>query len=139
MHSVTVYGFGSAFATTDSAKKVANDVDLLIVHQNTGHASCKLAIDCKRLLVENISHAHVTMLSEGEEALLLFIKTANATPIGTVRADLFHSDLELLCKDLALIVGSEKVRRNDALESIGEAQSSKRPDAGIYSLGSTPN
>ena len=107
MHNVTVYGFGSAFVKTDSAKKVANDVDLLVVHDETGPASCKLAIESKRRLIETVPHAHVTMLSEGEEIFLQFIQTANATRIGSVRADLFQNDLQVICGDLAIMVGRE--------------------------------
>lgn len=107
MNNVTVYGFGSAFAKTDAAKKVANDVDLLVVHDDTGPASCKLAIECKRRLIETVPHAHVTMLSEGEEDFLQFIQTTNATRIRTVRADHLQNDLQVICGDLATIVGRE--------------------------------
>jgi len=131
MHNVTVYGLGSAFAKTDAAKKFANDVDLLVMHDDTGPASCKLAIECKRRLIETVPHAHVTILSEGEEDFLQFIKTANATRIGTVRARLFHGDFELLCKRLAFIVGRKNFGRNDPLDSGEEAQTWKHPGAGI--------
>lgn len=71
------------------------------------------------------------MLSESEEDLLQFIQTANATPIGTVRARLFYGDFELLFKGLAFIVGRENFARNDPLDSGEEAQSPKRLDAVI--------
>src|SRR4051812_10425618 len=87
--SVTVYGFGSAFA--DVAE--ANDVDLLIVHPDTGPVSCGLAIACKRRLAEHIARAHVTMLSASEAAHFQFIRTARAFCLGTVRNVQLEEDL----------------------------------------------
>jgi len=95
-HSVTIYGFGSAF---DDAK-APRDVDLLIVHQGTDLASCQLAIECKRRLAESIDRAHITMLSEAEEAHFEFIKTARAVRLGAIREDYFNVDLTALDAEL---------------------------------------
>lgn len=94
--SVTVYGFGSAFGDTGAA----NDVDLLIVHHGTEPASCQFAIGCKRQLAGSVARAHITMLSDGEEAQLQFIKTARAVGLGTVREDHFDGDLTTLVASL---------------------------------------
>ncbi len=102
-HSLTIYGFGSTFCDA----MAANDVDLLIVHCGAGPASCQLAIDCKRQLAKTVARAHITMLSDDEEAFFHFIKTANAIRIGTIRANQFYGDLEIVCKDLALMVAGE--------------------------------
>ncbi|MFB2596129.1 hypothetical protein ACEYYB_14965 [Paracoccus sp. p4-l81] len=91
-HSVTIYGFGSAFDN----KKAAYDIDLLVVHQGTDLASCQLAIECKRRLTESIERAHITMLSEAEEAHFGFIKTARALRLGAIREDCFDVDLTAL-------------------------------------------
>lgn len=90
--SVTVYGFGSAFGDT----KTAIDVDLLIVHHVTDSSSCQLAIACKRRLAESFATAHITMLSNVEEAHFQFIKTARAVSLGTIREARFDGDLAAL-------------------------------------------
>ena len=90
--SVTIYGFGSAFDN----KKTAYDIDLLVVHQGTDLASCQLAIACKRRLAESIERAHITMLSEAEEAHFGFLKTARAEGLGAIREDYFDVDLTAL-------------------------------------------
>lgn len=97
--SVTVYGFGSAF---DDAK-AARDVDLLVVHKGTDLASCQLAIACKRQLAESIERAHITMLSEAEEAHFDFIKTAQAVRLGTISEDHFEGDLTALDASLPVL------------------------------------
>jgi len=94
--SVTVYGFGSAFVDA----KAARDVDLLIVHQRTDLASCQLAIACKRRLAESIERAHITMLSEAEEAHFGFLKTARAEGLGAIREAYF--DVALTALDAVL-------------------------------------
>lgn len=88
--SLEVYGFGSAFY----GHKTAEDVDLLIVHENTGIASCAFAIQCKQKLISGIPNAHVTMLSKSEEAKLYFVKIARAFRIGTVQDSYLQRDLE---------------------------------------------
>ena len=90
--SVTVFGFGSAF----NGKNTASDIDLLIVHQGTDLASCQFAIACKRRLAESIERAHITMLSNAEEAHFEFIKTAEAVCLGSIREDRFGGDLTAL-------------------------------------------
>jgi len=90
--TATVYGFGSAYGRMDAG----NDVDLLIVHENTDRASCKLAIRCKRQLSDHIRNAHITMLSKGEEAHFEFIRRAQAVPIGDIRESHIDADLAAL-------------------------------------------
>lgn len=94
--SVTVYGFGSAFAKVASAE----DIDLLIVHACTDAASCELAIQCKYRLAERIASAHVTMLSSSEELHFQFIKRARAFGLGTVRRKCLEKDLECLFEEI---------------------------------------
>lgn len=90
--SVIVYGYGSSFGETF----MANDVDLLIVHQGTDTESCQFAIDCKRRLAESVTHAHITMLSDSEEKHCRFIKAARAVCLGRIREDGFDGDLAAL-------------------------------------------
>ncbi|MCF1741460.1 hypothetical protein [Paradevosia shaoguanensis] len=87
--SASIYGFGSAFA----GKGGARDIDILIVHQSSDPASCRLAIACKRRLAERLPLAHVTMLSAPEEEHLKFIETANAMSVGTLRNGHLEEDL----------------------------------------------
>jgi hypothetical protein len=106
--SVIVYGFGSAF----NDMKAPNDVDLLIVHHGTNPASCELAITCKRRLAESVAHAHITMLSNAEEAHFQFIKTARAVCLGTIREDHFDGDLVTLKSALSVTtIPVPKLRR----------------------------
>jgi len=97
--SVTVYGFGSAFDN----KKAAYDIDLLVVHQGTDLASCQLAIACKRRLAESIERAHITMLSDVEEAHFEFIRTAQAVCLGSIREDHFEDHLMPLDASLPVL------------------------------------
>ena len=90
---VTVYGFGSAFVTSIATKRVAQDVDLLIIHYGTDVETCRFAIACKRRLAASVAGAHITMLSDGEEQHCQFIRTARAVRIGSIRADHFAEDL----------------------------------------------
>lgn len=92
MRSVTVYGFGSAFGTADAAQ----DVDLLIVHNGTDQASCLMAIQCKRHVAASVARAHITMLSDVEEAHFHFVKTARAVCLGTIREGHITGDLVTL-------------------------------------------
>ncbi|MDH6234923.1 2-phosphoglycerate kinase [Mesorhizobium soli] len=94
--SVTVYGFGSAFADVAAA----NDVDLLIIHPETNAASCELAIRCKHHLAEHIARVHVTMLSASEEAHFQFIKRARALGLGIVRNSHLQKDFEALLVEI---------------------------------------
>ncbi|WP_326525552.1 hypothetical protein [Sphingomonas sp.] len=93
---VEVYGFGSAFAHGADP----NDIDLLIVHPDTDPASCKLAIACKRGLVEHLSRAHVTMLSASEAAHFQFIRTARAFCLQAVRNRQMEQDLAAILLEI---------------------------------------
>lgn len=90
--SITVYGFGSAF----NSDKVPYDIDLLILHQDSDLATCKLAITCKNGLAKSINRTHVTMLSEAEEKHFQFIKAARAVRLGIIRESHFNADLKLI-------------------------------------------
>ncbi|WP_048649058.1 hypothetical protein [Nitratireductor soli] len=94
--SVTVYGFGSSF----TYGVAADDVDLLIIHPDADAASCELAIQCKRRLMEHIARAHVTMLSVSEEAHFQFIKRARAVRLGTMRKSHLDEDFEVLLAEI---------------------------------------
>nr|WP_162623900.1 hypothetical protein [Paracoccus saliphilus] len=80
MSRSSIFGFGSFF----KEENAFNDVDLLIVHEDSSAASCRLAILCKKRLVELMDRAHVTMLSEKEEQQLDFIQKSGAVEIGQV-------------------------------------------------------
>ena len=95
-HSVTVYGFGSAFA----GFATADDIDLLIIHPDNEAASRKLAIQCKHCLAEHIARADVTMLSASEEAHFQFIRRARALSLGTVRKGHMDVDFESLLVEI---------------------------------------
>lgn len=95
--SLAVYGFGSAF----QGHETCSDVDLLIVHDDTGIASCALAIQCKQQLTSRIPNAHVTMLSKSEEAKLCFVEIARAFRIGLVLDGYLASDVEVLVRVIA--------------------------------------
>lgn len=101
--SITVYGFGSAFQN----KNAAFDVDLLVVHQGADLASCRLAIAGKRRLAQAIARAHITMLSDSEEAYFEFIKKARAVYLGTIREDQLESDLTACIDRAATFSNSE--------------------------------
>lgn len=94
--SVTLYGFGSAFAEIGGANARANDLDLLIVHSGTDAASCQFAISCKRRLTKSVVRAHISMLADSEEAALQFIKAAQAVRLGAIREEYFDNDLKTL-------------------------------------------
>jgi hypothetical protein len=94
--SITVYGFGSAFAEPGVDKPVTNDFDLLLVHPGTDATSCQFAIACKRRLSAFVDRAHITMLSDGEEQHCGFIRTAQAVPLGSIRADSVEVDVDAL-------------------------------------------
>ncbi|QIE57558.1 hypothetical protein G5B40_20165 [Pikeienuella piscinae] len=101
--SVAVYGFGSAFAKIGTPKIVANDVDLLILHQGVNLDSCRFAIACKRYLQDSVTYAHITMLSNTEEKHCQFIKTAQAVRLGTIHEACIGGDLKLLQRALRLL------------------------------------
>jgi hypothetical protein len=72
---VTLYGFGSFFASAVSAP---SDIDILIVHDRVDPASIDFAICCKRKLRHFLPSAHFTILSESEEHELSFIQRCSA-------------------------------------------------------------
>ncbi|WP_422001701.1 hypothetical protein [Roseovarius mucosus] len=100
---VTVYGFGSAFVAHDENERIAQDVDLLIVHPGTHADSCQFAIACKRRLAACVTGAHITMLSDGEEQHCQFIRTTRAVRLGSIRADHIADDLRTLSAAMPIL------------------------------------
>lgn len=92
-HAVTVFGFGSYF----SDDRPAEDIDLLVVHNDLTAESCAFAIRCKHLLSRLICRSHITMLSVCEEESFGFIDTAQAMRLGAIRADHIDDDAAALC------------------------------------------
>jgi len=84
MRSVSIYGFGSFFA---SGVSVPGDVDILIVHERVDPESIDLALRCKARLAASIPAAHLTILSEPEEREMDFIRRSKATFLKQLRAD----------------------------------------------------
>lgn len=97
--SVVVYGFGSFFSNSPQS----NDVDLLLVHEDTTVSSCALAIRCKQILLQVIDSAHITLLSKDEESELDFITRAQANPIGHIEQDQIVQHIESICCQLKVI------------------------------------
>jgi hypothetical protein len=92
MEKVMVYGFGSAFAKAPKP----TDIDLLILHETTKFPSCKFAILCKHAILRNLTEAHVTILSIGEEFSLKFIETSNAVFLGVINSSNIEMDAAAL-------------------------------------------
>jgi hypothetical protein len=93
-----IFGFGSHFLS----HAIANDIDLLIVHEDIGEESCRFAIRCKSELMRIVVNAHVTMLSKSEEFKLQFVAASNAKLLGTVEAINFRSNVVSLCEKLGV-------------------------------------
>ena len=102
---VLVYGFGSAFADTETV----NDTDLLIVHRTVTPASCSFAIQCKNHLMEHVPRAHVTMLAEVEEARFKFIKVAQATFLGVIHDYAFEDGISEILRAIQSLSKSAEV------------------------------
>lgn len=96
MHRSSIFGFGSFFRGEDGF----NDVDLLIVHEDSSASSCELAILCKKKLVQLIDRVHVTMLSEKEEQQLHFIQKSSAVELGQVDELTVETDIERIVAGL---------------------------------------
>lgn len=81
-----IYGFGSFFKGAETF----NDIDFLIIHQSISKASCKAAIDCKRMILKEIKDSHISILSTKEECSIQFIEKSNALFL----CELFASSME---------------------------------------------
>lgn len=101
--NLKIYGFGSYFLGYPEY----NDIDILIVHQNSSFKSCQLAIHCKQFFVSNIFKADVTILSQREEQQISFIEISNALYIGKV-------DENFMTINLGEILG--KIRQHGRLD-----------------------
>jgi hypothetical protein len=93
-----IFGFGSHFVS----QAIANDIDLLIVHEDIGEESCRFAIRCKSELIRIVANAHVTMLSKSEESKLQFVAASNAKLLGTVEANSICSNVASIRKKLGI-------------------------------------
>jgi hypothetical protein len=93
-----LYGFGSYFIRRHANKR---DVDLLLLHLDTGHASIRFAICCKSLLVDAVTVAHIVMLSEQEELELGFVRQCQATFLGLIAEREKEKHIDALAKRIA--------------------------------------
>ena len=93
MRHVSVFGFGSFFLNRNSS----NDIDLLLVHEDTSINSCVFALKCKKRLKQTVKPLHITVLSQKEEQGFNFVATAKAKLLGTIRNGYFEKDISTLC------------------------------------------
>ena len=96
MSHVAVFGFGSFFLD----KAARNDIDLLLIHEDTSAGSCAFASKCKKSLAQAVKSAHITVLSRNEEQDLNFIEVAKARPIWTIADDKFETDIAAISAEL---------------------------------------
>jgi hypothetical protein len=99
MEIVEIFGFGSFFQN----KKIPSDIDLLLLHQNTSEKSCHFVINCKSILILNLPHSDITILSKPEEAQNNFIQKANACHLGTIRETFYKEDIGLVSEKISLL------------------------------------
>ncbi len=85
---VQVYGFGSYFEGT----KQCNDIDLLLIHQDTSISSCKFVLRCKTELVALVPKLDISILSRTEAESLSFKEQAEVVAIGNICGTNFESD-----------------------------------------------
>jgi len=87
-----IYGFGSFFKSMASY----HDIDLLIVHDSITKSSCLKAISLKKILLNEVSQASVTVLSKSAEKHFDFIKASEAVLLGMVD----EGDSELFIEEI---------------------------------------
>ncbi|UJA02498.1 hypothetical protein [Acinetobacter johnsonii] len=87
--TLKIYGFGSFFR----GAKEFNDLDFLILHQTTTKYSCQAAIECKRIILNEIKNSHISMLSIKEEESIGFIKKSRAYLLGEVNISNMKTEL----------------------------------------------
>jgi len=90
MQSALIFGFGSYFTTS----KVANDIDLLIVHDAITHESSNFAISIKKKLQNSLRSTDIVMLSQKEEQEKDFVSKSKASLIGEVTSGSLPSDIQ---------------------------------------------
>ena len=78
-----IYGFGSYF----NGRTEFQDIDLLIVHDNTDEKSCIFAIKLKEIFSTQINDAHISILSKKEVMQLDFIRKSKSILIGSVSSN----------------------------------------------------
>jgi hypothetical protein len=93
-----VFGFGSHFNQGANSR----DIDLLVVHENIGESSCRLAIECRQELIRMVSKAHVSLLSKSEERQLDFVAASKAKYLGSIKENSIFSDIKILCGEFGL-------------------------------------
>jgi hypothetical protein len=91
-----IYGFGSFFVTPEKA----NDIDILILHQDISIHSIRFAIMCKARLAELLPSAHVIMLSNSEERKLALLKQTKAKYLGEISEATFTENLIQTCNNI---------------------------------------
>jgi hypothetical protein len=74
--TVRAFGFGSYF----NGITLANDLDILLVHNDFSMNSIRSALECKHWLTENFRKVDVVILSVSEEAETRFIEKCDAVP-----------------------------------------------------------
>jgi hypothetical protein len=90
--AVRLFGFGSHFIAPPG-----RDIDVLILHDDCGEESIRLAISVKSSLKAARPNADVVMLSIDEEKDLQFISRSAARLLGTATAQTTQSELSVLC------------------------------------------
>ena len=107
MSHVAVFGFGSFFLD----KAASNDIDLLLVHEDTSAGSCAFASRCKKSLAQAMKSAHITVLSWNEEQDLNFVEVAKAQPIGTIKDDSFETDIAAISTKLKPVLSQRLIKQ----------------------------
>lgn len=89
MQKVAVYGFGSFF----SNQQVAQDIDILILHDEISYVSARFASLVKKSCKSAIPFSDIVMLSKKEEQDTSFIKMSKATYIGDISYNSIAGDI----------------------------------------------
>lgn len=88
--TLRLYGFGSFFG---AGRRCANDVDILLVHQDASPGSIAHAIRCKKILQSALPAVDVVMLSECEAGSSDFVRKSAARLLGNVSTEFADQDI----------------------------------------------
>jgi hypothetical protein len=94
--AVAVFGFGSYF----DGGVPFNDIDLLIMHEESDVSSCGFALDCKRIIKKLLKVADIVILSKSEENENGFISTSRALHIGEISNDNIMADIATIIRKI---------------------------------------
>lgn len=94
-----IYGFGSYFSSANSYR----DIDFLIIHESTSADSCLKAIYLKKIILNKIDGASVTILSKSSEKEFDFINTAKASLLEEINDCEIESCIDDLVKRTKLL------------------------------------